>query len=135
MRKKLLYMLAIVSIVLSLVGTAATPLPAPAQANIKQVTLLQATFMEEKGMIFKFRVVGTFSENELKGNLLVKGQNIKLRCRSQRGADLVQCTAPGGTSINYSGELAALTLNGFGFWVRVPSKKECPTCAYKHHAS
>lgn len=128
MRKKLLFMLVIVSFLVSMVGTAATPLPTPSPAKIKQVTLLQATFMEEKGMIFKFRVVGTFKEEELKGSLRVKGQTIKLRCRNQRGAELVQCTAPGGTSINYSGELAALTLNGFGFWVRVPSKRECLTC-------
>ncbi|PKN91179.1 MAG: hypothetical protein CVU44_20685 [Chloroflexi bacterium HGW-Chloroflexi-6] len=128
MKKNTLFIFVILSIFASLIGTAAAPMAAPAKAKIEKVTLVQATFMEEKGMIFKFKVVGTFTEKELKGSLLVKGKSIKLRCRYNAGADIVQCTAPGGTATNFAGKSAVVSLNGFNFWVKVPSKKECPTC-------
>lgn len=122
------FMLVIVSILATLIGTAAAPMPAPAPAKIKKVTLVHATFMEEKGMVFKFQVVGTFTEKELKGSLLVKGKTVKLRCRYNEKSDIVQCTAPGGTATNFAGKTAVVSLNGFNFWVKVPAKKECSTC-------
>lgn len=129
MKKSILFVFVIISILASLAGIAAAPMTAPAAAKIESVTLVQATFMKEKGMIFKFKVVGTFSEKELKGSLLVQGKSIKLRCRYNKSADIVQCTAPGGTSANFSGKSAVVTLNGFGFWVTVPTKeKACPKC-------
>ncbi len=132
MTKKMLFLLVILSMLASFSGMAAapmaTPMAAPAAAKIEKVTLVQATFMEEKGMIFKFKVVGTFTEKELKGSLLVKGKSIKLRCRYHAKNDIVQCTAPGGTATNFAGKSAIVSLNGFNFWVKVPAKKECPTC-------
>jgi hypothetical protein len=128
MTKKMLFLLVILSMLASFSGMAAAPMATPAAAKIEKVTLVQATFMEEKGMIFKFKVVGTFTEKELKGSLLVKGKSIKLRCRYHAKNDIVQCTAPGGTSTNFAGKTALVSLNGFTFWVKVPSKKECPTC-------
>lgn len=128
MTKKMLFLLVILSMLASFSGMAAAPMAAPAAAKIEKVTLVQATFMKEKGMIFKFKVVGTFTEKELKGSLLVKGKSIKLRCRYHAKNDIVQCTAPGGTSTNFAGKTALVSLNGFTFWVKVPSKKECPTC-------
>jgi hypothetical protein len=128
MTKKMLFLLVILSMLASFSGMAAAPMAAPTAAKIEKVTLVQATFMKEKGMIFKFKVVGTFTEKELKGSLLVKGKSIKLRCRHHAKNDIVQCTAPGGTSTNFAGKTALVSLNGFNFWVKVPAKKECPTC-------
>jgi hypothetical protein len=128
MKKGALLILVILSIFASLIGTAAAPMAVPAKAKIDNITLLQASFMEEKGMIFKFKVVGTFTEKELKGSLLVKGKSIKLRCRYNADADIVQCTAPGGTATNFAGKSGVVSLNGFNFWVKVPTKKECSTC-------
>jgi hypothetical protein len=128
MRKSFLFVLVIVSMLVSLGMSAAAPMPAPAVAKITGVTLLEATFMKEKGMIFKFKATGTFSEKELKGSLTVKGKSIKLRCRYHSGNDIVQCTAPGGTATNFAGKSAVVSLNGFGFWVQVPAKNACRDC-------
>ena len=129
MKTKNLYILIILAMCASLLGTAATPAKFTPEASIKSVTLIQSTFVEEKGMFFKFQVTGTFKEKELKGTLLVAGKTIKLRCRAPKTSDMVQCTAPGGTSANYAGQSAVVALNGFGFWITVPNKKEaCPHC-------
>jgi hypothetical protein len=128
MKKNVLFILVILSILASMLGTAAAPMADSAKAKIESVSLIQATFMKEKGMIFKFQVVGTFTEKDLKGTLLVKGKSIKLRCRYQTSIDIVQCTAPGGTATSFAGKSAVVSLNGFNFWVQVPAKKECPTC-------
>ncbi len=133
MPKHLLFVLVIASLLASLVGVAAAPaaLPEKATATIQAVSLVEATFMHEKGMIFKFKVTGTFSEKDLKGSLVVKDKAIKLRCRYHPGNDIVQCTAPGGTASNYAGKSAIVSLNGFSFWVKVPSRKECRDCPNK----
>ncbi len=130
MKTKNLFILVILSLCATLLGTAAAPATAVTpQASIKRVTLLQTTFVEEKGLFFKFQVTGTFKEKELKGTLLVSGKTIKLRCRAPKSTDIVQCTAPGGTSVNYAGKSAVVSLNGFGFWITIPWKKdECPNC-------
>ncbi|MDX9991224.1 MAG: hypothetical protein RBS68_04155 [Anaerolineales bacterium] len=128
MRKSFLFVLVVVSMLASLALSASAPMPAPATAKITGVTLVEATFMKEKGMIFKFKVTGTFDEKELKGFLAVKDKNIKLRCRYHPGNDVVQCTAPGGTATNFAGKSAVVTLNGFGFWVQVPAKNACRDC-------
>jgi hypothetical protein len=125
MNKKLLYLLLIISVLATTVGAAATPttVSAAAPSAITKVTLLQADFMEEKGMIFKFKVEGTFKENQLKGNLRIGGKDIKLRCRYNKNKAIAQCTAPGGTAANYAGKYAVVSLSGFYFWVLVPKRK------------
>jgi len=128
-KTKNLYLFVILAICASLLGTAATPAKVTPEASIKNVTLIQSTFVEEKGMFFKFGVTGTFKEKDLKGTLVVAGKTIKLRCRAPKSSDIVQCTAPGGTSANYAGRSAIVSLNGFAFWITVPNKKEaCPHC-------
>lgn len=128
MKNKFFVILIILSIFGSLIGSAAAPLSAPEKAKIERVTLIESTFLKEKGMVFRFKVTGTFTEKDLKGSLLVQGKTIRLRCRYQRAMDLVQCTAPGGTSSNFAGKTAVVSLNGFNFWIAVPSKEICTNC-------
>lgn len=128
MKKKFLFIFVILFLFAAVAGLAAAPMPAPTTAKIERVSLVEATFMKEKGMIFKFKVTGTFSEKELKGSLLVNGKSIKLRCRHHPKNDIVQCTAPGGTAAKFAGKQAIVSLNGFNFWVSIPAKKACPDC-------
>lgn len=103
MKTKTLFILVILSLFASFIGTAAAPSTVSATNSVTNVILLQSTFVEEKGMFFKFQVTGTFKDKDLKGTLLVAGKTIKLRCRAPVSANIVQCTAPGGTSSNYVG--------------------------------
>lgn len=132
MKTKIPFILIALSLLVSVVGMAATSAAPLTKTAIKSVTLIRTTFVEEKGMFFEFKITGTFQEKDLKGFLLVDGKTIKLSCRSQKSETQAQCTAPGGTSANYSGQSAILDLNGYRFWVTIPNKKkECPNCAGK----
>lgn len=131
MRTKLFLGLLILSLVASLVGVAAAPAASLQKARITGVTLVETTFMHEKGMLFKFRVSGTFENKDLKGWLLIGEKSVKLYCRYQSKRDLVQCNAPGGTSKNYAGQTAVVELNGYRFSVVLPDKRTvCPGCGY-----
>jgi|GEM_PF-1425527 len=131
MNKNLLFRFILLSLLLALLGTAAASAAPRGKAKITGVTLVETTFMSEKGMIFKFKVTGTFENKDLKGWLLVGGKEIKLYCRYQSKRDLVQCNAPGGTSKKYAGQQGIVSLNDYRFWVTIPDKRQvCPSCGY-----
>lgn len=131
MKRRLLFGLVILSLLAVSVGVAAAPAAPRQAAKITGVTLVETTFMHEKGMIFKFKVSGTFENKDLKGWLFVGDKAIKLYCRYQSKRDLVQCNAPGGTSKNYAGKTGVVSLNGYRFSVTIPDKRQvCPDCGY-----
>ncbi|GAB4479719.1 MAG: hypothetical protein OHK0031_00300 [Anaerolineales bacterium] len=131
MKTKLWFVLAILSLLVSAVGVAAAPAAPLQKAKITGVTLVETTFMHEKGLLFRFKVSGTFENKDLKGWLFVADKDIKLYCRYQSKLDLVQCNAPGGTSKNYAGQTGVVSLNDYRFTVIIPDKRTvCPSCGY-----
>lgn len=130
MRKKLLFLLMIASLLLS------SFLPSiNALAAGKTATLVDLRFVPVKGWAVVFKVTGIWKPADLKGHTLtVGGKTIDLYCNF-RDDDHVSCTME---SLNpYVGKTAVIFFNGQTFSAEVPGKwaatgfAECPPDHYE----
>lgn len=112
MKKYVLTILVVVSMLVMLVGTVAA---APLAAGT--ATLVGVQYVPGKGPVFTFSVSGKFSKADLKGSLQVEGgANFDLHC-TKVDDSTVTCTA----SKKVAGENVALFWGGGTFWAHVPA--------------
>jgi riboflavin synthase alpha subunit len=114
MSKKLIFILVLVSLLAAMLTTASA-----APVGITKVTLLEAVYLREKGVTFKFRIEGKFNQKRLPGTVTFDGKVANLRCNVNDG--LVVCTAPKATA-KYAGARGYVTLAGFSFPVVIPAR-------------
>jgi hypothetical protein len=118
MRTKLFLVLTLLAVLFS---AFASPRPVAA-SNITGITLVETVYLREKGVTFKFRVSGEFTEREMKGTFtVVGGKTGKLRCNYNDGAGLVVCTAPPATAQS-AGSTGIATLAGYSFYIIIPAR-------------
>jgi len=111
MKKNLLVVFVVLSMLMAFAGTAAA---APASAGT--ATLVSVVYVPGKGPVFTFEVSGEFSKADLKGSVHVEGgEDFDLHC-SQVDATTVVCT----TSKKAAGGNVAVTFGGSTFWTSVP---------------
>ena len=115
MKKYLLTVLVVFSMLVMLVGTAAA---APLAAGT--ATLVGVEYVPGKGPVFTFSVSGKFSKADLKGSLQVEGgASFNLHC-TKVDDSTVKCTA----SKKVAGENVVLSWGGGTFWAHVPGAPE-----------
>jgi hypothetical protein len=114
MRKKLIFILVLVSLLAVFVTTAAAPV------GITRVTLVETVYLREKGVTFRFQMEGNASRNLLQGTITFDGITAKLRCKNNHNGQVI-CTAPGGTA-KHAGASGYVTLAGFSFPVVIPAR-------------
>lgn len=119
MYKRLLIFLAVISILTTLVGVAATPV----NLEKKSVTLVSIGYYHEKGVVFNFKLTGDFKDKELKGSLKVGSKTIRVYCkRKDDDKDInALCVAPSITS-RLVGKQGIITFAGSDFTVIIPAR-------------
>ncbi len=119
MYKRLLIVLAVISILATLVGVAATPV----NLEKKSVTLVSIGYYHEKGVVFNFKLTGDFKDKELKGSLKVGSKTIRVYCkRKDDDKDInALCVAPSITS-RLVGKQGIITFAGSDFTVIIPAR-------------
>jgi hypothetical protein len=85
MKKQLLIVLVLLSLVTALVGVAAAPMRGGT------ATLLGVGFVRGR-VVFTFKVTGDYSAEDLVGRMVVDGQSYKLQCRKVN-FETVKCTS------------------------------------------
>jgi len=117
MFRKLTFILVILSLMAFTITSAFT------SPRVTQIRLLSVSFMEEKGVTFKFLVDGNFKKSSLQGSVVVDGKTRKLYCNY--GGDpapaVVTCTAPGGTAKS-AGRPGIINIAGRSFYFIVPAR-------------
>ncbi len=115
--KRLFVILVLLSILTFTVGSA---FKSPA---ITQIQLLSVSFKEEKGVTFKFLVVGDIRRNDLKGNVLVGSKSLKLYCNysGDLSPAVVTCTSAKGTA-KLAGRYGVVYIAGHTFGFTVPAR-------------
>lgn len=119
MYKRLLIILAAISILATLFGVAATPVT----PDKKSVTLVSVGYYHEKGVVFNFKLTGDFKDKELKGSLNVDGKTIKVYCKRKDDNKSVNalCVAASITS-RQAGKQGVITFAGSNFTVIIPAR-------------
>ncbi len=119
MYRRFLIILAVISILATLVGVAATPV----KPEKKSVTLVSVGYYREKGVVFNFKLTGEFKDSELKASLKVAKKTIQVYCRRKDGDARINalCVAPSTTSM-YAGRQGVLTFAGSNFTVTIPAR-------------
>jgi hypothetical protein len=109
MKNKILILASVLSI-LAMFALAVTPAAAVGE---KSITFLGATYIQGKGVVFEFKVVGEFSD--LPGYVRVGGQQYALSCHFNGKGNLA-CMATQGLAHfigqNVQGEIAGYTFSG-----------------------
>lgn len=115
--KRLFVILVLLSILTFTVGSA---FKSPA---ITQIQLLSVSFKEEKGVTFKFLVVGDIRRNDLKGNVLVGSKSLKLYCNysGDLSPAVVTCTSAKGT-VKLAGRYGVVYIARHTFGFTVPAR-------------
>jgi hypothetical protein len=92
--------------------------------RVIKVNLISVDFQREKGVTFKFWMDGDLRKSDLKGNVLVKGNSLRLYCNYSGDATptVVVCTSAKGTAARYAGRLAVVSVAGHSFYFTVPSR-------------
>lgn len=119
MYKRLLIILAVISILATLFGVAANPVG----PEKKSVTLVSVGYYHEKGVVFNFKLTGEFKDKELKGSLKVGSKTIKVYCKRKDNDAQVNalCVAPSITS-RLAGKQGVITFAGSNFTVIIPAR-------------
>jgi hypothetical protein len=121
MRKNLLFLMAIVTIVTVLFGTAVKPVAAAGNEHSIQIIFVQ--YIPGKGVVFKFQVKGDFGKTLERGTVTIKGSDFKLTCGFTDFGDL-SCIASQGLS-KYVGEYAHIFIAGYSFNVLIRGAAYC----------
>jgi len=121
MKKRLLFMLVILSVLVGLFGVAAAP--TGKKDETKSVTFMSVDYYHEKGVVFKFKLTGDFKDSELKGSVQVGKKTIKVYCvrKENDSRANAQCVAPSTTTI-LAGRLGVITFAGSKFSFTVPKR-------------
>ena len=115
MRKSLMALVVVFSMLVTFVGTAAA---APLTSGT--TTLVSVEYIPGKGPVFTFSVNGEFSNSELNGSLHIEGgEDFDLHC-SQVDSNTVKCTV----SKKAAGKNVVLSWGGATFWTSVPVAPE-----------
>ncbi|PWH12371.1 MAG: hypothetical protein DDG60_13525 [Anaerolineae bacterium] len=119
MYKRLLILLAVISILVSLFGVAAMPF----QGGQRSVKLVSVGYYHEKGVVFNFKLTGDFKDSELKASLKVGKNVIKVYCNRKDDDELINalCVAPS-TTTQYAGRKGVITFAGASFIVTIPAR-------------
>lgn len=121
MRKRLLIILAVISILATLFGVAAAPI---AKEEKRGVKLISVGYYFEKGVVFNFKLTGDFQDKELKGSLKVDGKTIKVYCKRKEDSEKTSnalCVAASITS-RMAGKQGVIMFAGSNFAVTIPAR-------------
>jgi hypothetical protein len=118
MYKRLVLILALIAVLTTLVGVAATPV---VNVEARSVRLLKVGYYGEKGVVFKFQLTGDFKDKELKGSVFVDGKTVKVYCVRKARIGGAQCVAASITS-RQAGKMGVITFAGFSFTFIVPAR-------------
>lgn len=112
MKKKALLILALVSVIVLVLGTAAAPMDG------KRVNLVETRFISGKGVVFIFDVQG-LTKADLKNTFSSAGS---VDCKFKDDGR-VACTVQ--YANQYAGQQIAISLAGYGFYANVPEAFTC----------
>lgn len=119
--KKSLFVLSILSILLLMISTAATPM------NLTGVSLIDVDFHPGKGIVLRFNILGD-TKGDFSGVINISGREYNMDCNVNDSGILV-CVAAGGVG-QYSGQAVSGAINGFPFSANLPAKYSCNWWSY-----
>ena len=105
----------IVAVVIVSLGIVVVPVAAKGPRSI---TLINVSFIQGKGYVFKFNVNGDFRAKELQGAVYLSGHRYNLDCHSTDSGDL-NCVAGGGLP-QFAGRTVQGAVGGFAFSAVLP---------------
>lgn len=122
MKKRAFLILALISIVVMLAGTAAAPMAS------RSISFLDARFVPGKGVVFLFETTGVFTKSDMNTAFAyADGKSLDIDCHMKDNSQIA-CTV---ALINqYAGQSVVVGLIGQGFWATVPGTVTCYGFSY-----
>ncbi len=120
MKRTLLVLAVLISLVVSLFGATFTPAAALGDGSVR---LVQAVYISGKGVVFIFEVIGNVGP-DYHGTVTLDGQKFTLQNCVKRDDGLLACTAERGLS-RFVGSTAHATVNGVSSSAPIISHEFC----------